>query len=238
MTIQERIQNDLKESIKSRDKDKTSYLKVIVGELQRLPDKELKDNQVVRVIKKLIEYEKENAERSKLDGSEYLDLLESYIPEQISSGEIEKWIKENIDFSQYKNKMQAMKPIMAHFGTGADGKIVKSILEKNIMKKLESPGVLYKGISMVRMAPPVEDNIIFNYNPTKKDIEKAFNEDKIIVCNCINRKDINSIIDVIDSIPKEWKNNVAVYYWPMKKEEFERAIRERLFLEPGSDEFK
>ena len=35
----------------------------------------------------------------------------------------------NIDFSQYKNKMQAMGLIMQHFGAGADGNRVKAVLQ-------------------------------------------------------------------------------------------------------------
>ena len=44
--------------------------------------------------------------------------------------EIIAWIKENIDFSEYKNKMQAMGAIMKHFGKQADGKMVNEILQK------------------------------------------------------------------------------------------------------------
>jgi hypothetical protein len=40
------------------------------------------------------------------------------------------WITENIDFSQYKNKMQAMGTIMKHFGKTADGKMVNQVLQE------------------------------------------------------------------------------------------------------------
>ena len=43
--------------------------------------------------------------------------------------DISAWIASNVDFSQFKNKMQAMKPIMAHFGAAADGNLVKKILQ-------------------------------------------------------------------------------------------------------------
>ena len=33
------------------------------------------------------------------------------------------WIRANIDFSQFANKMQAMGAIMKHFGKGVDGKM-------------------------------------------------------------------------------------------------------------------
>jgi hypothetical protein len=43
--------------------------------------------------------------------------------------EIADFIKENIDFSQFKNRMQAMGPIMKHFGKTADGNAVKRVLQ-------------------------------------------------------------------------------------------------------------
>ena len=61
--------------------------------------------------------------------SEEIKHIESYIPSAPSNGEIESWIKDNIDFSQFKNKMQAMKPIMQHFGGTVDGNVVKQILQ-------------------------------------------------------------------------------------------------------------
>ncbi len=44
--------------------------------------------------------------------------------------EVKKWIEQNIDFSQFKNKMQAMGLIMKHFGSLADGNMVRKILQE------------------------------------------------------------------------------------------------------------
>ena len=46
-----------------------------------------------------------------------------------SEDEIVAWVNDNIDFSQFKSKMQAMGPIMKHFGARADGNVVRSILQ-------------------------------------------------------------------------------------------------------------
>lgn len=51
----------------------------------------------------------------------------SYLPEEATEEDIKTWIIDNIDFSQYKNKMQAMKPTIDHF-KGADGNMVKNII--------------------------------------------------------------------------------------------------------------
>lgn len=59
--------------------------------------------------------------------SEKIEIAKNYLPKQASEEEIITWIKENIDFSQFKNKMQAMGPIMKQF-KGCDGNFVKNIL--------------------------------------------------------------------------------------------------------------
>lgn len=56
-------------------------------------------------------------------------LAEIYLPEQASEEDIIAWIGQNLDLASYKNKMQAMGPIMKHF-TGADGNFIKGILLK------------------------------------------------------------------------------------------------------------
>ena len=57
--------------------------------------------------------------------------IKSYLPKALSEGEIVSWIKDNIDFTQFKNKMQAMKPIMIHFEGAADGNLVRQIIQKS-----------------------------------------------------------------------------------------------------------
>jgi len=58
-----------------------------------------------------------------------IEHIQSYLPKALTEVEITAWIKDNIDFSQFKNKMQAMKPIMAHFKGAVDGNVVKKIIQ-------------------------------------------------------------------------------------------------------------
>jgi hypothetical protein len=44
--------------------------------------------------------------------------------------EIAAWIRANIDLSDFKSPMQAMGPVMKHFGKLADGSLVKQILQE------------------------------------------------------------------------------------------------------------
>lgn len=129
MGLQERIVADLKTALKSKDKAKTDAVRVLIGEFQRQPDKELTDQQVTAIIRKLIKSEKELLAASGSDDSGFIEILEGYLPQQAGEEEIRSWIVDNIDFSQFNNRMQAMKPIMAHFGGKADGNTVKKILQ-------------------------------------------------------------------------------------------------------------
>ncbi len=129
MSLQEEIKGQLKESMKAKDTARTGAIRILIGEFQRQPEKELADDKVVGIIKKLIKSERELISAGGQGDEAYITVLEGYLPRQATEGDINNWISENIDFSQFANKMQAMKPIMAHFGSSADGNTVKKILQ-------------------------------------------------------------------------------------------------------------
>ncbi|NNF98670.1 MAG: GatB/YqeY domain-containing protein [Desulfobacteraceae bacterium] len=129
MTLQEQIKADLKTAMKQRDDSRKDALRIIMGEWSRSEKKEFTDDEVFSIIKKLIKSEKETLERAGETDSEYLSIMESYLPQMVSEDEIRAWIQGNINFDDYKNKMQAMGGIMKHFGSSADGNIVKRILQ-------------------------------------------------------------------------------------------------------------
>ena len=131
MSLQEQIRNDLKVSMKAKTEAKTGAIRIILGEFQRQPKKELSDPEVVAIIRKLVKSETEllAASNSKPEDSEYISILEEYLPQQASEADIREWIDANIDFTTFKNQMQAMKPIMAEFAGRADGNLVKKILQ-------------------------------------------------------------------------------------------------------------
>ena len=131
MTIQEKIKHDLTIAIKAKDDETKNALRVAMGEFGRSDKKELSDDDVIKTLKKLIKSEKELLQqKGETDNSPFIDVLSGYLPQMAGEVEITAWIKENIDFSQYKSRMQAMGPIMKHFGANADGNTVKEILQK------------------------------------------------------------------------------------------------------------
>jgi hypothetical protein len=128
--MQESLKEDLKVAMKARDTDRTGAIRILMGEFARQPEKVLSDEQVIAIVKKLIKSERELLAAQKQEGSPFLTIMEEYLPKQASEQEVYAWVKENIDFSAFGNKMQAMRPIMQHFGSAVDGNVVKKVLQQ------------------------------------------------------------------------------------------------------------
>ena len=131
MNLQRQMKKDLSAAIKAKDEKKKDALRVILGEFGRLDKKEISDDEIVKILKKLMKSEKEVLEqKGETADSEFIKVIENYLPKMATEEEIAAWIHQNIDFSQFKNKMQAMSLIMKHFGATADGNLVKKIIQK------------------------------------------------------------------------------------------------------------
>jgi len=131
MKLQEQIKKGLTSAIKAKDDVKKDTLRVVIGEFGRSVKKELSDDEVIKVLRKLIKSEKEVLDKKGDDSdSEYINIIESYLPKMATNEEVKTWVEQNIDFSQFKNKMQAMGLIMKHFGSLADGNMVRKILQE------------------------------------------------------------------------------------------------------------
>ena len=142
----DKLKADLKLSMLNKDVQARGAIRQIMAEFPKLtvpitlesgkkttrPKKseEITNDDIIGIIQGLVKSERIVLEAKKEESSEYLNILESYLPKMAAREEIIAWIKENIDFSEYKNKMQAMGAIMKHFGKQADGKMVNMILQE------------------------------------------------------------------------------------------------------------
>jgi uncharacterized protein len=131
MSLQDQIKKDLAVAMKAKDDEKKNVLRVIMGEFGRQAQKDVNDADVIKIIKKLVKSEKEVLEKTGASQSNrFIEVAEGYLPQLANENDIKAWIAANINFADYKNKMQAMRPIMQHFGTNADGNMVKKILSE------------------------------------------------------------------------------------------------------------
>jgi uncharacterized protein len=126
MSIQTQILNDIQQARKQKDADRVTDLSFVLGEFNRIA-KQVTDEMAFTILRKI----RKNEES--LGGSadqNLLDLIDTYLPQPATEEEIIKWIQANVDFTQYKNRLQAMKEIMAAFAGRADGSRIKTILQK------------------------------------------------------------------------------------------------------------
>ena len=132
MSLLDKLRADLKQAMLNKDVEARSAIRQIMAEFPKLTvpitlesgkkttrlktNEEITNDDIIGIILGLTKSERMVLEAKKEKSSEYLDILESYLPRMASREEIIAWIKENVDFSEFKNKMQAMGVIMKHFG--------------------------------------------------------------------------------------------------------------------------
>ena len=145
-SLLDKLKADLKQSMLNKDVAARSAIRQIMAEFPKLTvpitlesgkkstrlktNEEITDDDIVGIILGLAKSERMVLEAKNEASSDYLDILQLYLPQMASREEVIAWIRDNIDFSEYKNKMQAMGSIMKHFGKQADGKMVNEILQK------------------------------------------------------------------------------------------------------------
>ena len=146
LSLLDKLKADLKHSMLNKDVEARSAIRQIMAEFPKLTvpitlesgkkstrlktNEEITNDDIVGIIQGLAKSERMVLEAKNEESSDYLNILQLYLPKMASRAEIMAWIGDNIDFSEYKNKMQAMGPIMKHFGKQADGKMVSEILQQ------------------------------------------------------------------------------------------------------------
>ncbi len=145
MSLQEKLKEDLKSAMRAKNETLRNTIRQVMSEFFRLtvpvtleggkksnrPKKpeEITNDDIIGIIQSLVKSEHIVLEARRQASSDYLLMLEAYLPRQATQEEIVAWVRENIDFATFKNRMQAMGVIMKHFGKSADGKLVNHILQ-------------------------------------------------------------------------------------------------------------
>lgn len=136
MSIHTQIHLDLQEALKSGTTS-VSDLRYILGEFSRLKGTKdgknyisdvLTDEQAIRVLKGIISGEEKLLELVPNTVSTLKPLAETYLPKKATREELLTFIA-TIDFSQLKNKMQAIGIVKKHFGILVDGQMVNNIIQ-------------------------------------------------------------------------------------------------------------
>lgn len=145
MTLLVKLKADLKTAMLGKDTQARDAIRQVMSEFPKLTvpltlesgkksfrckkDDEMTNEDILSLIQGLVKAEKVVLDIKKEASSPFLEVLSTYLPVMADRDAIVAWIDEHIDFTQFKSAMQAMGPIMKHFGKAADGVLVKEILE-------------------------------------------------------------------------------------------------------------
>ena len=143
MTLQQRVDSDLKEAMRAKDATKLGVLRMLKSALKYAAiaksgaEAELSDAEAVQVIRKQAKQRQDSIESFEKGGrteladkeKEELALLNTYLPQAMSSEELEKVVRETIAELGATSKAQmgaVMKALQAKAGGRADGKTLST----------------------------------------------------------------------------------------------------------------
>ena len=133
--MKDKINDIIKESLRSGDKERLTLFRVIKGEISRLEDgsKSLTESEIIKLLQKFVKnLESINDDKSKRE----IEMIKPYLPTQMSEVEIEDVIKMLIvthNFCDMKDMGKIMGQFNKEYGGRADNKVVSRIV-RNILK--------------------------------------------------------------------------------------------------------
>ena len=149
MKIQERIDSDLKESMRAKNASKVGVLRMLKSALKYAAiaksgsDAELNDAEAAQVIRKQAKQRQDSIESFEKGGraelaakeKEELSILNAYLPKAMSSDELAALVRETIAEVSATSKAQmgaVMKALQARVAGRADGKILSQEVQRQL----------------------------------------------------------------------------------------------------------
>lgn len=146
MTLSEKINNDLKETMKNKDSFKLGVIRMVKGAMQlakKSPREELTDDDVINVLSKQIKMRREAIEQFEKAGREDLveqnkkevEILSSYMPEALSDEELNKILDKVFDEvkpTSQKDMGLIMKSVTPLVKGRADMSLVSKLIKERL----------------------------------------------------------------------------------------------------------
>ncbi len=143
MTLNEKINADMKAAMKSKDKFKLSVIRMLKSEIinEEIQQKgQLEDDKVLEVLNRELkkrrdaseEYKNAGREETVQDLDKEIEIILSYMPEQLSEEEIQEFVKEAVEQTGAQTKKdigKVMGVLMPKVKGKADGRTVNKILQ-------------------------------------------------------------------------------------------------------------
>ena len=149
MTLQQRVDSDLKEAMRAKDATKLGVLRMLKSALKYAAiaksdaEAELSDAEAVQVIRKQAKQRQDSIESFEKGGraeladkeKEELAILNAYLPQGMSPDELAKVVRETIAEVGATSKAQMgaiMKALQPKVGGRADGKMLSAEVQKQL----------------------------------------------------------------------------------------------------------
>src|SRR5216117_3273396 len=149
MSLQKRIDEDLKDAMRAKDAARLSVLRLLKAALKNATiekvgaDGELDDADAIAVIRKQVKQRQDSIESFEKGGrpelaakeKEELSILQSYLPQAMSADEISKVVQETITEVGASSKAQmgaVMKALQAKVAGRADGKTLSAEVQQQL----------------------------------------------------------------------------------------------------------
>ena len=149
MTLQQRVDSDLKEAMRAKDATKLNVLRMLKSALKYAviaksdAEAELSDAEAVQVIRKQAKQRQDSIESFEKGGraeladkeKQELAILNTYLPQGMSPDELAKVVRETIAELGVTSKAQmgaVMKALQAKVGGRSDGKTLSSEVQKHL----------------------------------------------------------------------------------------------------------
>ena len=143
MTLNDRMNEDMKAAMKAKEKFTLSVLRMLRSEIknEEISKREkLNDDEIVQVLSRELkkrkdaaeEYRKFNREDTALDLEKEVQIILAYLPEQLTEEEITEIVKEAVENTGAQSKKdmgKVMGVIMPKLKGRADGRLVNQIVQ-------------------------------------------------------------------------------------------------------------
>lgn len=148
MSIKDRLQEDWKQAMKSKDKFRSSTISLARSAIllvEKTDSVKLEDEQVIEILAKevkqrseaILEFQKGNRQDLVDTANAEIEILKQYLPQQLSEEEIKQLVKEvaeEVNASSMKDMGKIMSELRPKIIGRADGKLVSSIVKEYLNK--------------------------------------------------------------------------------------------------------
>ncbi|WP_099352219.1 GatB/YqeY domain-containing protein [Fredinandcohnia onubensis] len=147
MSLLERLNNDMKTAMKNKDKDRLSVIRMVKAALQnegiKLGSNELSEDAELTVLTRELKQRKDSLREFSNAGREDLvnkiqteiEILEVYLPKQLSEEELVEIVKETVQEVNASSKAEmgkVMAAIMPKVKGKADGSLINKLVQQQL----------------------------------------------------------------------------------------------------------